>query len=67
MQQIGIGADARIIFITHRAREADLRATVHALRDVKSVHRVGSVLRVMGDERDDPGPGTMSLQMPGPG
>ena len=39
-----------IIFITHRAREADLRATVHALRDVKSVHRVGSVLRVMGDE-----------------
>jgi homoserine dehydrogenase len=50
MQQIGIGADARIIFITHRAREADLRRTVHALRDVKSVHRVGSVLRVMGDE-----------------
>jgi homoserine dehydrogenase len=50
MQQIGIGDDARIIFITHTAREADLRATVHALRDVKSVHRVGSVLRVMGDE-----------------
>ncbi len=50
MQQIGIGADARIIFITHRAREADLRRTVHALRDVKTVHRVGSVLRVMGDE-----------------
>jgi homoserine dehydrogenase len=50
MQQIGIGDDARIIFITHRAREADLRATVHALRDVKTVHRVGSVLRVMGDE-----------------
>ena len=34
MQQVGIGADARLIFITHRAREADLRATVHALRDV---------------------------------
>ena len=50
MQQIGIGDDARIIFITHRAREADLRRTVHALRDVKTVHRVGSVLRVMGDE-----------------
>ncbi len=50
MQQVGIGADARLIFITHRAREADLRATVHALRDVGSVHRVGSVLRVMGDE-----------------
>jgi homoserine dehydrogenase len=50
MQQMGIGAEARIIFITHRAREADLRATVHALRDVKSVHHVGTVLRVMGDE-----------------
>jgi homoserine dehydrogenase len=50
MQQVGIGADARLIFITHRAKEADLRATVHALRDVEAVHRVGSVLRVMGDE-----------------
>jgi homoserine dehydrogenase len=50
MQQIGIGDDARLIFITHRAREADLWATVHALRDVDSVHKVGSVLRVMGDE-----------------
>jgi homoserine dehydrogenase len=50
MQQIGIGDEARLIFITHRAREADLWATVHALRDVDAVHRVGSVLRVMGDE-----------------
>jgi homoserine dehydrogenase len=50
MQQIGIGDDARLIFITHRARESDLRKTVHALRDVASVHKVGSVLRVMGDE-----------------
>jgi homoserine dehydrogenase len=50
MQQRGIGADARLIFVTHRAREADLRATVHALGDVDVVHRVGSVLRVLGDE-----------------
>lgn len=50
MQQVGMGNDARLIFITHTAREADLRATVHALRDVEAVHRVGSVLRVMGDE-----------------
>ena len=48
MQQIGIGQEARLIFVTHRAREADLRATVHALRDVEAVHRVGSVLRVLG-------------------
>jgi homoserine dehydrogenase len=50
MQQRGIGADARLIFATHRAREADLRATVHALRDVDVVHRVGSVIRVLGEE-----------------
>jgi len=50
MQQKGIGDDARLIFVTHKAREAALRATVHALRDVESVHRVGSVMRVMGDE-----------------
>ena len=43
MQQIGIGDDARIIFITHRAREADLRATVAraARREVRAPGRVG--------------------------
>ena len=50
MQQEGIGDGARLIFITHLAREADLRATIHALREVGAVNRVGSVLRVMGDE-----------------
>ena len=50
MLQKGIGDDARLIFVTHKAREAALRATVHSLRDVDSVHRVGSVVRVIGDE-----------------
>ncbi|HEX4778045.1 MAG TPA: homoserine dehydrogenase [Acidimicrobiia bacterium] len=50
MQQRGIGDDARLIFITHAAREADLRATLHGLRDVDAVHRVGSVLRVIGED-----------------
>ncbi len=49
MEQRGIGADARLIFITHRAREADVRATLEQLRSVEPVHRVGSVLRVVGD------------------
>lgn len=49
MEQRGLGADARLVFVTHRARESDLRATVEALREVEPVHRVGSVLRVMGD------------------
>jgi homoserine dehydrogenase len=50
MEQRGIGADARLVFITHRAREADLAATLDALRDVDVVHRVGSVIRVVGEE-----------------
>jgi homoserine dehydrogenase len=50
MEQRGIGDDARLVFITHRAREADLLATLDALRDVDVVIRVGSVIRVVGEE-----------------
>jgi homoserine dehydrogenase len=50
MQQRGVGDDARLIFVTHTAKESDLRATVAALENLDQVHRVGSVLRVMGDE-----------------
>ena len=50
MEQRGIRTDARLVFITHKAREADVRATLAALRDVDQVHRVGSVLRVVGED-----------------
>jgi homoserine dehydrogenase len=50
MEQRGLRDDARLVFITHRAREADLRSTLDALRSVVTVRRVGSVLRVMGEE-----------------
>jgi homoserine dehydrogenase len=50
MEQRGIGADARLVFITHRAREADLRATLAALANVDTVSRVGSVVRVIGED-----------------
>jgi homoserine dehydrogenase len=50
MEQRGIRTDARLVFITHRAREADVRATLAALRDVDQVRRVGSVLRVVGED-----------------
>ena len=49
MDQRGLGADARLVFITHSSREADVRATLDALRSVEPVHRVGSVIRVLGD------------------
>jgi homoserine dehydrogenase len=50
MRQRGIGDDARLIFVTHKARESDLRDAVEGVRDLEPVHRVGSVLRVMGEE-----------------
>jgi len=50
MEQRGMGDDARLVFVTHRARESALSATLDSLRHVESVHRVGSVLRVLGDE-----------------
>ena len=47
-EQEGIGADARLVFITHLALEADVQATVRQLRDLDTVHRVGSFIRVIG-------------------
>jgi homoserine dehydrogenase len=48
MQQAGRGAEAHLIFVTHLAREADLRATMHDVGELDAVERVGSVLRVVG-------------------
>jgi homoserine dehydrogenase len=50
MQQKGQGDEARLIFVTHLAREAALRATIHDVRDLDIVEHVGSVLRVVGGE-----------------
>jgi homoserine dehydrogenase len=48
MQQQGRGDEAHLIFVTHLAREADLRATMHEVAGLDAVERVGSVLRVVG-------------------
>jgi homoserine dehydrogenase len=45
----GPAGTARLIFITHSAKEADVRATLHDLRGLAEVVAVGSVLRVAGD------------------
>ena len=50
MTQEGLGAQARIIFITHVACERDMRATLEELRHLEAVRQVGSVLRVIADE-----------------
>ena len=50
MEQEGLGDEARLVFITHRARERDVQATLHGLRHLDAVKRVGSLLRVVGPE-----------------
>ncbi|MEZ5412083.1 MAG: homoserine dehydrogenase [Acidimicrobiales bacterium] len=49
MEQQGLGSGARIAFITHRAIERNLRATLADLRRLDVVAGIGSVLRVVGD------------------
>ncbi|MET0727483.1 MAG: homoserine dehydrogenase [Acidimicrobiales bacterium] len=50
MEQEGLGDEARLIFITHRAREADVQSTLRDLGALEAVDRIGSVMRVIGDE-----------------
>jgi homoserine dehydrogenase len=50
MEQEGIGDDARLILITHTAVERAMQATLSDLRDLDVVDRVGSLLRVVGQE-----------------
>lgn len=51
MEQEGLGDEARLVFITHLARERDLQATLSDLRDLDSVREVQSMLRVISDEQ----------------
>ena len=57
MEQVGLAAEARLIFLTHVAREGDLLATIDELRKHQAVDRVSGVLRVIGDEDEDGGGG----------
>ena len=48
--QVGMGDEARLVLVTHTARERDMQATVADLRELDVVDRVGSLLRVIGPE-----------------
>jgi homoserine dehydrogenase len=48
--QEGIGDQAQLVMITHRAREKDIQATLHELRELEAVTKVASVMRVEGGE-----------------
>lgn len=50
MVQEGLGAEARLIFMSHTARERDVQSTIAGLRDLDAVDRIGSLLRVIGPE-----------------
>jgi homoserine dehydrogenase len=47
-EQEGLRDDARLVFITHSAKESSLQNCVRELRDLDTVKRVGSLLRVIG-------------------
>lgn len=49
LRQEGHGDDATLQIVTHVAGEADLSATVEALRDLDVVRAVASVMRVVGE------------------
>ena len=49
MEQEGYAGEARLLFITHPAREGDLQATLAALRDLGVVEAIGGVMRIVGD------------------
>jgi homoserine dehydrogenase len=48
--QVGMGGEARLVLVTHTALERDMQATVAELRELDSVDRVGTLLRVIGAE-----------------
>ena len=50
MEQEDTGEGARLILITHQAREADVQATLEDLRDLDVILKIASVLRVVGDD-----------------
>jgi len=49
MEQEGYAGEARLLFVTHVAREGDLRSTLQALAELDTVEQIGGVMRIVGD------------------
>ena len=49
VRQHGRGAEAQLVIVTHRGRDADLSATVRELEGLAAVRSVRSVMRVEGE------------------
>ncbi len=52
MEQVGLGDEARLVFVTHTAVERDVQATLGGLARLDAVERVGGLLRVVGAEAE---------------
>ncbi|HWC12404.1 MAG TPA: homoserine dehydrogenase, partial [Acidimicrobiales bacterium] len=50
LEQVGLGDEARLVIVTHMAAERDVQATIADLRHLDVVDRVGTLLRVVGNE-----------------
>jgi homoserine dehydrogenase len=48
MEQEGLGDEARLVFITHDAPESAIQATLRDLKELDTVGRITSMLRVVG-------------------
>ncbi len=48
VEQEGDSGEARLVFVTHRAREGDVRATLVTLEGLDVVERIGGVMRIVG-------------------
>lgn len=48
MEQEGLGAEARLVFITHAGKERNFNLTLDKLRQLSCVIRIGTKIRVMG-------------------
>ena len=51
MEQEETGEGAQLVFLTHQAREADMQGTLRELGGLRPVRRVGSVVRIVGEDR----------------
>ena len=50
LEQVGLGDEARLVLVTHLAAERDVQATIADFRQLDVVDRVGTLLRVIGNE-----------------
>ncbi len=51
MEQVGMGSEARLIFVTHEAREGDIDKTLEELHGLGAVENIGGILRVFGESK----------------